>query len=514
MIQTIENPRDEIFNIREGPHSSTVENSNENTPNPPKKYPQVVEKISLPKIRPKIDVNVSCKTIDDNKSINNKSKDANIAMNGISSSQNSIKEQNNKKDFIEKKRRRRNKCSYSYNRNRKSKKRSTINQINQSGSKAMINIDLIYENINKNKSPTNELDEFKENQDKTVIEIGNKPQKENNQTNKKKSKIDEKELIAKAEKTFKERINKEYSDEQYSKDLDMNLKEKRAQFMKEHFPNMYTKDKYYLYTVLLKNRRMQPINFIQPNALSQMIQDSQRLQTLYLNEELEPPENISSENSDDDKIQKTKNKNIPSSKNNRSNQKSQVKNKQKQSTYVEIIPSYNQIINNSNKSKKEVEQIKQNLTDPKQPIQENNKKYGGGMSDTSPSEHDAKNSDLHLIYDIEEQNEINNNGIKFKKTYALLPKKVWSFPKNDSDLDIEKFYDDCVQIWPFTECIFVKEIALEFLMKNNYSTTICLKRIKDFVSFMKKRAEELNISILNKNEKTVKKYSLRKSKSN
>jgi hypothetical protein len=51
-------------------------------------------------------------------------------------------------------------------------------------------------------------------------------------------------------------------------------------------------------------------------------------------------------------------------------------------------------------------------------------------------------------------------------------------------------------------------------MKNNYSTTICLKRIKDFVSFMKKRAEELNISILNKNEKTVKKYSLRKSKNN
>jgi hypothetical protein len=514
MIQTIENQRDEIFNIKEGPHSPTVKSSNENTPNPQKKYPQVVEKISLPKIRPKIDVNAFCKTIDNNKPVNNKSTGENIAMNGISSSQNSIKEQNNKKDFIEKKRRRRNKCSYSYNRNRKSKKRSTNNQINQSGSKAMINIDLIYENINKNKSPTNELDEFKENQDKTVIEIGNKPQKENNQNNKKKSKIDEKELIARAEKTLKERINKEYSDEQYIKDLDMNLKEKRAQFMKEHFPIMYTKDKYYLYTVLLKNRRMQPINFIQPNSLSQMIQDSQRLQTLYLNEELEPPENISSENSDDDKIQKTKNKNIQTSKNNRSNQKSQIKNKSKQSTYVEIIPSFNQIINNSNKSKKEVEQIKQNLTDPKQPIQENNKKYGGGLSDTSPSEHDVKNSDLHLMYEIEEQNELNNNGIKFKKTYNLLPKKVWSFPKNDSNLDIEKFYDDCIQIWPFTECIFVKEIALEFLMKNNYSTTICLKRIKDFVSFMKKRAEELNISILNKNEKTVKKYSLRKSKNN
>ena len=138
------------------------------------------------------------------------------------------------------------------------------------------------------------------------------------------------------------------------------------------------------------------------------------------------------------------------------------------------------------------------------------------MSDTSPSEHDAKNSDLnHLIDEIEEQNKTNNNkGMQYKKTYNLLPKQIWSFPKEKTELDIEMFYDDCIQIWPFNECTFVKEIALEFLMKNNYSTSICLKRIKDFVSFMKKRAEELNISILNKNEKTVKKYSLRKSKNN
>ena len=138
------------------------------------------------------------------------------------------------------------------------------------------------------------------------------------------------------------------------------------------------------------------------------------------------------------------------------------------------------------------------------------------MSDTSPSEHDAKNSDLnHLIDEIEEQNKTNNNkGMQYKKTYNLLPKQIWSFPKEKTELDIEMFYDDCIQIWPFNECTFVKEIALEFLMKNNYSTSICLKRSKDFVSFMKKRAEELNISILNKNEKTVKKYSLRKSKNN
>ena len=49
-------------------------------------------------------------------------------------------------------------------------------------------------------------------------------------------------------------------------------------------------------------------------------------------------------------------------------------------------------------------------------------------------------------------------------------------------------------------------------MKNNYSSELCFKRIKDFVFFMKKRAEELNISVINKNEKTVKKYSLRNTK--
>ena len=516
MIQTIENQSDEIFNIREGPHSQTEKSSNENTPNIPKKNLSSEEKMSSPKIPSKNDLNNFCKTISYNKDFNNKSNIKNIVIEASNSSQNSNNVQNNQKNFIEKKRRRRNKCSYSNNRNKRSKKKLNMNQINSSVNGIMANIDLISEKVDTNKLPNNELDEDLIKQDqKEIIEIGNERQNENNQNNKKRNKANEKELIARAEKMFKERINKEYSDEQYIKDLDMNLKEKRAQFMKENFPIMYRKDKYYLYTILLKKRRLQPIHFIQPKTLSQTIQESQRSQTLYLNEELEAPENISSENSGDDENQKTKKKVSPTSNINRCNQKTQIKSKSKQSTYSEIIPSLNQINNDNNKSKKELEQIKQNLTDPKQPIQDNNKQYGGGMSDTSPSEHDAKNSDLnHLIDEIEEQNKFNKNGIKMKQTYNLLPKQIWSLPKENSELDIEMFYDDCIQIWPFNECIFVKEIALEFLMKNNYSTSVCLKRIKDFISFMKKRAEELNISILNKNEKTVKKYSLRKSKNN
>ena len=516
MIKTIENQSDEIFNLREGPHSQTAKSSNENTPNIPKKNPSSVERMSSSKIPSKNDLNNFCKTISYNKDFINKSTIKNIAIEASNSSQNSNNIQKNQKNFIEKKRRRRNKCSYSNNRNKKSKKKLNMNQINSSVNGIMGNIDLISEKVYSNKSPNNELDEDLVKKDqKEIIEIGNETQNENNHNNRKRNKANEKELIAKAELMFKERINKEYSDEQYNKDLDMNLKEKRAQFMKENFPIMYRKDKYYLYTILLKKRRLQPIHFIQPKALSQTIQESQRTQTLYLNEELEPSENISSENSGDDENKKTKKKVIPTSNLNRCNQKTQVKSKSKQSTYSEIIPSLNQINNKCNKSKKEVEQIKQNLIDPKQPIQDNNKQFGGGMSDTSPSEHDAKNSDLnHLIDEIEEQNKLNKNGIKMKQTYNLLPKQIWSLPKDNSELDIEMFYDDCIQIWPFNECIFVKEIALEFLMKNNYSTSVCLKRIKDFISFMKKRAEELNISILNKNEKTVKKYSLRKSKNN
>ena len=132
----------------------------------------------------------------------------------------------------------------------------------------------------------------------------------------------------------------------------------------------------------------------------------------------------------------------------------------------------------------------------------NNKKVNGVMSDTSPSETNQ------IFYDDK------ISELKFKKLYNTLPKQVWSMPDEEKELDVDLFYDDCIQIWPFDECTFVKEIALEFLMKNDYSTEICLKRLKNFVSFMKKRADELNISILNKNEKTVKNYSLRKTKNN
>ena len=357
----------------------------------------------------------------------------------------------NSKDFIEKKRKRRNRSSYSCKRSKK----------NENIPKSPIKDPIINPLLSEFHSSSGAI-KFDPN-----IEL------ENNKTEKKKSRISEKERIANEEKEFMDKLNQEYSDEQYNKDMEQILKEKKSQFMQKNFPIMFRKDKYYLYNILLNKRRQQPIHFINPKSLSNSLQESKKLQTLYLNEEPEKLEINSSENYEEDKNMKN-----------------------------------NQKINQENNTEEEqMNLIKKNLTEKEdkkilstQKI--NNKKVNGVMSDTSPSETNQ------IFYDDK------ISELKFKKLYNTLPKQVWSMPDEEKELDVDLFYDDCIQIWPFDECTFVKEIALEFLMKNDYSTEICLKRLKNFVSFMKKRADELNISILNKNEKTVKNYSLRKTKNN
>ena len=373
----------------------------------------------------------------------------------------------NSKDFIEKKRKRRNRSSYSCKRPKKSKSKMPIPSL----------IDLSKKNENIHKSPIKDpiinplLSEF--HSSSGAIKFDPNIEIENNKTEKKKSRISEKERIANEEKEFMDKLNQEYSDEQYNKDMEQILKEKKSQFMQKNFPIMFRKDKYYLYNILLNKRRQQPIHFINPKSLSNSLQESKKLQTLYLNEEPEKLEINSSENYEEEKNMKN-----------------------------------NQKINQENNTEEEqMNLIKKNLTEKEdkkilstQKI--NNKKVNGVMSDTSPSETNQ------IFYDDK------ISELKFKKLYNTLPKQVWSMPDEEKELDVDLFYDDCIQIWPFDECTFVKEIALEFLMKNDYSTEICLKRLKNFVSFMKKRADELNISILNKNEKTVKNYSLRKTKNN
>ena len=208
----------------------------------------------------------------------------------------------NSKDFIEKKRKRRNRSSYSCKRPKKSKSKMPIPSL----------IDLSKKNENIHKSPIKDpiinplLSEF--HSSSGAIKFDPNIELENNKTEKKKSRISEKERIANEEKEFMDKLNQEYSDEQYNKDMEQILKEKKSQFMQKNFPIMFRKDKYYLYNILLNKRRQQPIHFINPKSLSNSLQESKKLQTLYLNEEPEKLENNSSENYEEDKIMKNSQK--------------------------------------------------------------------------------------------------------------------------------------------------------------------------------------------------------------
>ena len=480
----IEQPENKNYNIlisNERPISLSGKTLNENLPNLQKNQVQPKLLSSSQEIPGNINENESLKNNSTIPSIEPKSENEKEGENIINLSGKS----KGKKDFTEKKRRRRTKCSYSSKKTKKSKSKIIIPPL----------IDLAKKIDSSTLAPTPEqvpipsLSELHSSSGAIKFDPNSvREQNENGQTAKKKSKISEKERIANAEKEFMEKLNQEYSDEQYNNDMNEIKKKVKEQFMQKNFPIMYRKDKYYLYNILLNKRRTQPIHFINPNSLSDSLKESKNLQTLYLNEEPEKTELNNSDYFDEDK---------------------NMKNDQKQNS-------------ENNTEEEQLEHIKKNLSEnkSKNKNKENNKfistqkkinkKSNVGMSDTSPSENDNKNSENNQSTDDGEK----ISGLKFKKIYNTLPKHIWSMPEDEKELDVDLFYEDCVQIWPFNECTFVKEIALEFLMKNNYSTDICLKRLKDFVSFMKKRAEELNISILNKNEKTIKNYSLRKTKYN
>ena len=486
MIQSIEKHKEEISTLIEDSHSSASISPSETVSKVQKKSPSFIQNSPGESIPIKYDIKIRNNITINDENINNKSEEKNYNSTHSSSGSNSINESNDKKDFLEKKRkRRRNKCSYS---NKKGSKKSTSQKVYKT-----LDLDDIYlQQIKGNEKPEKD-NNLSENQKQEKAKNAKKCPQSKSESCKKKSKPSQKELIAMAQKSFMEKIDKEYSDEQYNYDLSLTLKDQKAQFMKENFPIMFRKDKYYLYTVLLKKRRTFPINFIQPKTLSQSIKESQKLQVLYENEELELHEQGIKE---DEKETKSNSYQCDLGK---SLTKKKPKSKTKVVEIISLESEANETNKNNNSSKKncnpknETPKIKQNLSLSQQNI-------CTLLSDTSSSE-------------IEEITE-DRNKFNFKKTYNLLPKKVWSVPDDSKNIDIEQFYENCIQIWPFSECTFAKEIALEFLMINNYSTETCLKRIKEFVLFMKKRASELDISIHNKNEKTVKKYSLRMTKHN
>ena len=280
----------------------------------------------------------------------------------------------------------------------------------------------IKENKEKNNTSPKEENKLKETD---TNNINNKKPNEFRRKKKKSNYTTEKELQIAYEKKFLENINKNYSDKEYEEDIKQCLKDKKKKFMKENFPIMFQKDKFYLYSILPKKRLASKEYYIEPEFFDKN-KIINNFDTYVTNNEL-------------------------------------ISNEQKK--------------DNKNKIFK-ISKIKKNI----------------------------KNDNLLNLANEEIDDEI-------KERFDLEPKKVWSL-KKDIKINIDDFFEDCTQIWPFDECCFVKEIALEFLMKNNYSIKYCFDNIKEFIFFMKKRAKELDFPLISESVKTIKRYHLRKTNFN
>ena len=119
----------------------------------------------------------------------------------------------------------------------------------------------IKENKEKNNTSPKEENKLKETD---TNNINNKKPNEFRRKKKKSNYTTEKELQIAYEKKFLENINKNYSDKEYEEDIKQCLKDKKKKFMKENFPIMFQKDKFYLYSILPKKRLASKEYYIEP----------------------------------------------------------------------------------------------------------------------------------------------------------------------------------------------------------------------------------------------------------
>ena len=318
------------------------------------------------------------------------------------------------------------------------------------------------------------------------------------------------------EQKFLENINKEYSDKDYERDMNECLNDKRLKFMKDNFPVMFHKDKYYLYSILPKKRQSSKEYFIESNYFENIKNENlyNYYDILYNDYDLSYTENSKDNNLNI--INKKINNNFNYlEKNNVLNNKYlnneciNINNENVSNDNIMINKTFN--TSNINEINEEINN--DNKCNDSNYINNQNNKYK--IFRIFKIKNKIKNK-KNLIKDNKKytKNKIENNNVDIKiiEKFSLFPKKVWSL--NNNIINTDSFFDDCIQIWPFDECCFIKEIALEFLMKNNYSTSICLEKINEFVYFMKKRAKELDFPIISESIKTIKKYNLRKTNFN
>ena len=382
----------------------------------------------------------------------------------------------------------------------------------------IINNNIIIYDKKKNNNNNNNEDYKKDNESKE-----NKENKENKETKehntKKKSRknnyVNEKELQLMYEKKFLENINKEYSDKDYERDMNECLNDKRLKFMKDNFPVMFHKDKYYLYSILPKKRQSSKEYFIESNYFENIKNENlyNYYDILYNDYDLSYTENSKDNNLNI--INKKINNNF-----NYLEKKNVLNNKYLNNEYININNEnvsndnimINKTFNTSNINEINEEINNDNKCNDNNYINNQNNKYK--IFRIFKIKNKIKNKKNLIKGNKNNKNKIENNNVDIKiiEKFSLFPKKVWSL--NNNRINTDNFFDDCIQIWPFDECCFIKEIALEFLMKNNYSTSICLEKINEFVYFMKKRAKELDFPIISESIKTIKKYNLRKTNFN
>ena len=385
-------------------------------------------------------------------------------------------------------------------------------------------------NNNKKNYNNNSIVNYNNNNTNTNININQEnnnfnDNKDINSKKRKKEKIlNEKELQIMYEQKFLENINKEYSDKEYEIDMNECLKDKKLKFMKDNFPIMFQKDKYYLYSILPKKKQATKKYFIFPNYFNDIINKNlyNNYDILYTDYDL---------NFKDNNNIIYENNNINIEYQNEYKSKSNIVNQKfLNEGNLNIFKNNENMINdnigiNCINSIPNILDVNEEVNNKKNLLNENNIKFINNCNNKIKifrilkikKKYKNKNNIIPKNNKKKINNEnsiINNNSIDLiiKEKFSLLPKKVWSLEKNE--IDIDNFFDNCVQIWPFDKCCFIKEIALEYLMKNNYNINICLEKLNDFIYFMKKRAEELDFPVISNKIKTIKKYNLRKTNFN
>lgn len=394
---------------------------------------------------------------------------------------------------------------------------SPSRKINNKNNNNIIDIVIDKNNNNKNNNSNNNNNNVTNSIDLTNNNVNNRKRK------KKSSYANEKILQLMKEKKMLEKINKEYSDKDYEKDMVECLKNKQMKFMYDNFPAMFEKNNYYLYTILPKKKLFSRKCYIEPGYFRSNNNGNiyNYYDTLYTNYDLyyNQSENIK----DVINIDNNSNKNIINQ--NNINYFNIEKNNKLYNNFLiddyininnENISNNNSKLNNIYKVPKAIEINEDNINNNKHNINDKDNNFINNNNKNLKTKKKIKNNKNKVKNKtniISDNSTVNGHcNIHIKEKLSLIPKKIWSL--NNNKINIDNFFEDCIQIWPFDECCFVKEIALEFLMKNNYSIEICLDKINEFVFFMKKRAKELDFPIINGNITTLKRYSFRKTNFN